>query len=200
MKTRLICSLLAITALAVWGCTKPDAPQIVATPSNTTHGEDGHTHGDDGHSHDDGHDHDGHDHDGHDHDDDGHKHDDDHEHGDGDHEHGDAASSETVEVSLVFCGSCGDSFDRTSTHRCAEDQAKCETCGLHKGSALCCKLEGDFTGQLLCGNCGQVAGTDACCKEGAEVCAKCNLHKGAALCCKLAAKAEEERKKQELMD
>ena len=37
----------------------------------------------------------------------------------------------------------------------------------------------------LCGNCGQLKGTETCCAEGAEVCSKCSLHKGAPGCCKM---------------
>lgn len=46
----------------------------------------------------------------------------------------------------------------------------------------------------LCSKCGEVAGSDKCCAEGAEVCAGCGLHKGspgcAAKCAAPAAPAE----------
>lgn len=37
----------------------------------------------------------------------------------------------------------------------------------------------------LCGDCGQLKGSEACCAEGAEVCSKCSLQKGAPGCCKM---------------
>jgi len=107
-----------------------------------------------------------------------------HDHADHDH-----AAAGTTAVSLMYCGTCGHSFGKGAEHKCDADHAKCEACGLHKGSELCCKVEGDFAGKTLCGSCGQIAGTEACCKEGAEVCASCSLHKGSPLCCKLGAEA-----------
>jgi len=38
---------------------------------------------------------------------------------------------------------------------------------------------------VLCGDCGQVKGTDLCCADGAEVCEKCGLQSGAPGCCKI---------------
>ena len=37
----------------------------------------------------------------------------------------------------------------------------------------------------LCGECGQMKGSEACCAEGAELCTKCSLQKGAPGCCKM---------------
>ena len=107
-----------------------------------------------------------------------------HDHGDhAGHDHGDAAT-ETTLVSLMYCGDCGHSFAKGSEHTCDADHEKCEKCGLHKGSDLCCKIEsGAFVGMTLCGACGEIAGSEACCKEGAEVCEKCSRHKGSPLCC-----------------
>ncbi len=39
----------------------------------------------------------------------------------------------------------------------------------------------------LCGNCGQVKGSDACCAEGATLCDACTLVKGAPGCCAMEA-------------
>ena len=43
----------------------------------------------------------------------------------------------------------------------------------------------------LCTKCGQVAGSEACCKPGAEKCDKCGLDKGSPGCCKLEKATEE---------
>ena len=45
---------------------------------------------------------------------------------------------------------------------------------------------------VLCGDCGQVKGTEACCQEGAAVCADCSWHKGSPACCKIEKPAAEE--------
>ncbi|MFC1757251.1 hypothetical protein ACFL2H_00580 [Planctomycetota bacterium] len=36
---------------------------------------------------------------------------------------------------------------------------------------------------MLCGKCGNEAGSEACCAEGATSCEKCGLHEGSKLCC-----------------
>jgi len=165
MKNRMLFATVTLVAVAIWGCAKP-----ASTPVASSSGSSNTTQADD--------------HAGHDHD-----------HGDrAGHDQGDAAADTTL-VSLKYCGDCGHSFAKGSEHTCDADHAKCEACGLHEGSDLCCKIEGDFAGKALCGSCGQIAGSEACCKEGAEVCEKCSLHKGSPLCCKLgvaaAAPAEE---------
>jgi hypothetical protein len=66
----------------------------------------------------------------------------------------------------------------------------CASCGLAKGSPLCCKLAESFAGKDLCAKCGEVAATENCCQEGAEKCAVCGLNKGAPLCCRLTARTE----------
>ncbi len=38
---------------------------------------------------------------------------------------------------------------------------------------------------FLCGDCGQIKGSDDCCAEGAETCEKCGLATGAPGCCKI---------------
>ncbi len=45
---------------------------------------------------------------------------------------------------------------------------------------------------VLCGDCGQVKGTEACCQEGAAVCADCSWHKGSPACCKIEKPAAED--------
>ncbi len=43
----------------------------------------------------------------------------------------------------------------------------------------------DTAAVFLCGDCGQIKGSDVCCAEGAETCEKCGLAKGAPGCCKI---------------
>ena len=102
-----------------------------------------------------------------------------HGHEDGDHD------TTTIYVAATICGECGvDKVD--ASHYCAVDAEKCESCGLTKGSTLCCvELDESVKGQDLCGKCGNVAESDSCCDENAEKCASCGLAKGSALCCKL---------------
>ena len=61
-----------------------------------------------------------------------------------------------------------------------------QCCGAAKATAA--------VATTLCAKCGDVAGSDKCCVEGAEVCAGCGLHKGspgcAAKCAVPAAPAE----------
>ncbi len=88
------------------------------------------------------------------------------------------------QVALAYCGLCGG--EKGPNHACDQDAAKCDSCGLVKGSALCCvALSDDAKGKDLCGKCGQIAGSDACCQPDVEVCSKCQLVKGSPLCCKL---------------
>jgi len=103
-----------------------------------------------------------------------------------------AASDSAESTIFAYCGSCGHKDDAV-THICDEDHAKCEKCGLHERSELCCKkVEGDFTGKLLCAKCGEVLASDKCCQEGASKCEKCGLQEGSPLCCKLAETASGE--------
>ena len=133
MKNRILCAAITLVAVAMWGCAKP-ASQSTAGSSGSTNTTQADDHA--------GHDHDHGDHAGHD--------------------HGDA-TAETTPVSLMYCGDCGHSFDKGSEHACDADHAKCDVCGLHKGSDLCCKVEGDFAGKTLCGKCGEIGGSDVCC-------------------------------------
>lgn len=86
-----------------------------------------------------------------------------------------------------LCGSCGHAFAKDGTHVCDTEHATCEKCSLHVGSELCCKLGEETAGKTFCGSCGQIAGSEVCCVETAEVCQLCKLHKGSPLCCKLVA-------------
>ena len=162
-KWKPVCTMVALLSVVAWGCNKPSSTKITKVPDQAaaaTH----HDHGDHDHA---GHDHAGHDHAGHDH---------------AGHDHG-------AEGSLTaFCGDCGHKFlyvSTTAQHKCDTDHEICD-CGFHKGSDLCCKIEGDFAGSFLCGKCGDVVGSEKCCIEGATIC-ECGFAKGAPLCCKLVA-------------
>ena len=89
---------------------------------------------------------------------------------------------------VILCGMCGEETGSDSC--CADGAEKCDSCGLHKGTALCCKVPEDMKGKDMCMSCGNAAGSEQCCAEGAEECGKCGLHKGSALCCKIEAEAE----------
>ena len=146
---------LAIVSIVSWGCARTETGPVVITTS----GDEDHGDGD------------GHDHDGDDHDDAGHDHD--------GHDHG-----ETVAVALFYCGDCGQGVAEDADHKCDPDGQACSKCVFQKGSALCCKIEGDFAGKALCASCGQIKGSDVCCAKDATVGEKCNLHAGSPLCCK----------------
>lgn len=94
-----------------------------------------------------------------------------------------SATSETAKVSTVYCGKCGEL--KGSTKCCAADAATCESCQLHKGTALCCKVSGELAGKDVCGKCGLEAGSANCCKADAEQCPKCHLAAASPLCCKV---------------
>ena len=95
--------------------------------------------------------------------------------GDGKDDKKDDGDKKTSQVSAThYCASCGD--EAGSDTCCSGD--KCDSCGLQKESALCCK---DV--QVHCGECGQQKGTEKCCAEDAVTCKDCGFHKGADLCC-----------------
>ncbi len=167
---------LAIISIVSWGCARTEKGAVVIN-SPGDEDESGHDHGDgdhEGHDHGDG-DHEGHgdgDHAGHD-------------HGDGDsdgHDHDD-----TVLIAL-YCGDCGTGVAKGAEHKCDPNGEACSKCAFHKGSALCCKIEGDFAGKSLCASCGQIKGSDVCCDKDAAVCTDCGYHKGSPLCCKIGPK------------
>ncbi len=98
------------------------------------------------------------------------------------------SAATTVPAKVILCGMCG---EETGSETCCADGAeKCDSCGLHKGTALCCKVPEELKGKDMCMSCGNAAGSEQCCAAGAEECDKCGLHNGSALCCKLDAEAE----------
>ena len=100
---------------------------------------------------------------------------------------GTSAETVTAERSIAvaaYCGTCG--FEEGGDSCCVEDAEKC-SCGMSKGSPLCCKVKGDFANKSLCGLCGHVTGTEECCVEDAEKCS-CGMTKGSPLCCNLSEK------------
>ena len=94
------------------------------------------------------------------------------------HEHNTAAE-------ITLCGRCGEIKD---SEKCCKEgvAAECPTCGLHKGSILCCSTA--IYGRrdvVLCRKCGEVAFGRKCCQPGPVLCPKCGLHKGSPGCCKI---------------
>ena len=51
--------------------------------------------------------------------------------------------------------------------------------------AACEKKGPPYADVTLCGKCGQVKGSKACCKQGAEKCGRCGLAKGSPGCCRI---------------
>ena len=80
-----------------------------------------------------------------------------------------------------FCGKCGQSADKD--HVCKADGEVC-SCGLHKGSDMCCNVPDELKGKDIC-SCGYVKGSENCCKDGAARCDKCHMIKGSTMCCKI---------------
>ncbi len=64
-------------------------------------------------------------------------------------------------LAMPFLGGCGQGEDQSAVEK--ESQAT----------------------PALCGNCGQLKGSDSCCQDGAETCSGCQLAKGSPGCCKI---------------
>jgi len=93
----------------------------------------------------------------------------------------------TLIVAIVSLGLSLTGCEKKSDHPTAPEHPEHPTTSEHPEHPTTAPAET----AALCTKCGQVVGSEACCKPGAEKCDKCGLDKGSPGCCKLEKATEE---------
>jgi len=89
--------------------------------------------------------------------------------------------------SAELCLACGNiKGSQECGANCRTPKASCPGCHRVRGSAGCCKSDAQLAQADLCAKCGLEKGSADCCRlQGKELCSKCGLVKGSPGCCKV---------------